>query len=46
MMLFEAQSVKNMIIRQYFIEIKPNKKIMDLGRLLHKHPILDIWIFV
>ena len=33
----------NIIIsRQLNFEIKPNKKDMELGRLLHKYPNLDL----
>ena len=34
--------MKIMYIRQYNFEIKPNKKNMDLGCLMHKHAILNL----
>ena len=42
MLLFEAQCVKIMIIRQYYFEINLNKNIMELGPFMHKHPFLDL----
>ena len=31
-----------MIIRQKNFEINLNKKVMELGPFMHKHPILDL----
>ena len=42
MWLFEAQDVKIIIIRRLNFEIKPNKEDMELSRLLHKYPLLDL----